>query len=149
MVQKWIRRFGYENYRTLHHYCDSLLNINRAVDAAKRGDREKERSSIKVALDEVNYNLRYATRDLVLFPEMLVTKARILEMQDRDEDAARVYVSTIRRFPHYAQAYLGLSSYYERHGESIAMKKLLRIGVRRAKNSSLVKDRLDAVERGK
>jgi len=114
-VKKWTRKFGADDWMHMHHWCEALVQIQRA---AATGITETERRfHLKVALNNLGYSMRHATPSFVLWPAMLVKKAEISEALGGDENAAMAYIEALRRFPCYKTAYEGLASYYERHDE--------------------------------
>lgn len=139
---EYMRIYGV-TFSHLHHYCWALNEENHAMLIR---DKILKDSGLRNALGDIQYVLDRADPTFILMPEILNSKARILNQLGRHGEAVTALTQAINANPSYIPTYTQLSDIYEainlkekaiailqdglRHfpGNATIIKRILRLG---------------------
>jgi len=124
LIKIWKKRLG-SDYVHLHHYCQALQALNKIYK-----EPEKKKFYYKVALGNIEYMERNASKKFVLMPEIYNTKAKILYSIGRTDDAVKYLISAMRLKKNFSPPYVKLIDIYNDLGMKDKAKKVLKTGLK-------------------
>lgn len=111
--EEYVALYG-KPYIYLHHYCWALNNENQLSKIRDENNRKGQLNSI---LGNLEYVLNFTPSDFSFFPDIYISRARILFRMERDVDAVGVLFKLTQLRPEYGPAYAQLGDYYQRIGD--------------------------------
>ncbi len=141
-AKEYEKKYGYEAFRTLHHYC---FGLEKTYQAATEEDERQRRFLYQSAVNEFDYVLVRTTDAFILKPEIYVSKGAALEVLGKYADAVQVYTEAIRLVKDYVPAYIGLSNCFETLGDPARALAIVESGLRHAPTSEILLGRRSAL----
>jgi tetratricopeptide (TPR) repeat protein len=145
-IDHWYAVMG-ATFDSMHHYCWALMETNRALLLAK--DKQARAFYLRAAIDDIDYVLRYASRDFVLMPEILTKKGENLIKLGRGVEGVTELERAIEIKPDYWPPYADLSDYYESTGNVAKAREQLEKGLRFAPDAKALTRRLADLDSAK
>ena len=122
VVDGWRSRMGAETFIHLHHYCASVIYLNRARVTAARQDK---RALLQRAYDDAVYTFARADPAGLLYPTIAGTLAEIQAEQGDKAQAMETLNASIRAQPDRPQPYLLLAFAERKQGRLDQAKQTL------------------------
>jgi len=141
LIKIWKQRLG-PDYVHLHHYCQALQALNKIYK-----EPEKKKFYYKVALGNIEYMERNASKKFILMPEIFYTKAKVLYSMGRTDDAIKYLISAIRLKKNFTAPYVKLIEIYSKLGMKDKAKKVLTTGLKYNPKSKALLRRKDELLR--
>ena len=135
--------FGEKAWWALHHYCRGL---DMMYDASKTTDMARRRFLYTNAVEECQWVLDRTDDTFVLKPEIHYKKGIALMSLERRVEAVECFTAALAIRADYVPAYVALSLYFERAGDSAEAIRVLQEGLQHVKDSPQLKQRLADLE---
>jgi tetratricopeptide (TPR) repeat protein len=119
----WESRLGGSCFLHIHHYCAALNDVNIAMMAKTKKERD---ASLEYSMaGGFDYMWNQAGTSCGMMPEILLNKGKTLLMLNKGPEAAMTFQKAIEINRRYIPAYLALADLYKRTGQIDSARKLL------------------------
>ena len=142
-AQIWSKRL-HPMWAHIHHYCWALVANNRATFFSK--NRIERNKALETSIPDIDYVLRYASRDFVLLPELLFKKGETFLRIGQPNRGIPILESAIDVRPDYWPPYAAIADYYTEIGDISKARELLERGLAASPDTKALKSRLAALE---
>jgi tetratricopeptide (TPR) repeat protein len=141
-VARWISVFG-SDYKHMHHYCITLQAINQARFSM---DEKKRASSYLLAMNNLEYMEKAVAPNFVLWPEMLLNRARIEEGRGNIPAAIQSLQKAIAHKADYPLPYAELADIYKKLNMTTEARNVVEAGLEANPGSHLLQRRLNCLD---
>ena len=114
----------------IHHYCYSLVFINRAK--SETTNRRARKTDLDAAQGEIGYVLERTTDGSMLAPDFHLTKGEISVLAGEPMAAVKSYRKATQIRPNYPKSWLALSDLYKQMGMQQQAREALEQGLKAA-----------------
>lgn len=136
----WESRLGGTCFLHIHHYCAALNDVNIAMMAKTKKERD---ASLEYSMaGGFDYMWNQAGAACAMMPEILLNKGKALLMLNKGPEAAQSFQKAIELNRRYIPAYMALADLYKRAGQTDAARKLLNYALTVDPKSKSVQNRL-------
>lgn len=139
--KKWAKVMG-NDFIHIHHYCDGLalqIKANRTINI------KKKQQFLQQALGEINYTLRYSSKNFILKPKIFYDIGKIYEELDKSAEAMNAYRQSILLNPKVSLPYVALSDLYLKQNNKNEAVSILKKGLKYKPDSIQLKSRLEKI----
>lgn len=144
-IQRWSQIMG-PVFHALHHYCQGLMDTNRALFIARTSQYKK--FYLEASIVEFDYVLFRAAPDFVLMPEILTKKGENLLRLGRAQAGITQLEQAITVKRDYWPPYAVLSDYYKSAGQIDRAREVLEKGLSLSPEAKGLKTRLAGLRSG-
>jgi len=137
LIPKWKKLLG-PDYAHLHHYCEALQFLNKSY---LEHDPDKRKFYYSVAISNIEYMERNASKNFVLNPQIAVTKGDILHKMGNNSAAISEYKKAIKYKKNYPSPYAKIFDIYMKLGDKTKAGNALKMGLKYNPNSKMLKRR--------
>jgi tetratricopeptide (TPR) repeat protein len=138
--KQWESRLTVNCFVHIHHYCAALNDVEKAMRAATKKDRDHHlMDSMAGGFD---YMWNQAGASCSLMPEVFVNKGKALIMLEKKPEAAASFQKAIELNQRYIPAYAALADLYKQAGQTAAARQLLNYALKIEPNNRSLTRRL-------
>jgi tetratricopeptide (TPR) repeat protein len=134
-------------FDAVHHYCNGLLQTNRALLLTRSAQWKKHYLSSSIG--EFDYVIDRAPPTFRLLPEILTKKGENLARLDNASLAISTLEKAIELKRDYWPPYAALGDLYRDHGEIVKAREVLQKGLKEVPDSTALTRRLSELESAK
>jgi tetratricopeptide (TPR) repeat protein len=127
-------------FDSMHHYCNGLLQTNRAMLLAR--NEQWKKFYLGASLEEFNFVIDRAPDSFVLLPEILTKKGENMMRINQAQRAIPVLERAISLKPDYWPPYAVLADYYKSSKDVAKARSTLENGLAHSPNAKALKRRL-------
>lgn len=127
-TQSWESQFGHENWIHIHHYCDALVEVNRA----QHSNAYERKRSLDNATGQFDYVLKNTRPDFFMQPDFHYGKGRALQLQNAEGAAIAEFQRAVEIRADFVPALIELVKFYKRTGKHDMALSVLRRGLEKS-----------------
>jgi tetratricopeptide (TPR) repeat protein len=136
----WESRLGPNCFIHIHHYCAALNDVNHAMMAKTKKERDAALEYSMAGGFDYMWNQAGAT--CMMMPEIFVNKGKALAMLGKGNEAAAAFQKAMQLNQRYVPAYTALADLYKQTGQTDAARQLLDYALKIDPKSKSVQRRL-------
>jgi len=141
-VRRWFNVFG-KDFIHMHHYCEGILRFRKSFLIT---DPRLRDIALKKSVDELTYTANKATKDFILWPELLTYRAMAFYELGETPKAMADVRRALEIKPDYVKAITVLADFMVKQGDFEGAKNELVRGRKIKPRSKSLKRRIDCLE---
>ncbi len=115
----------------MHHYCGGLIELNRYYG----GNEKQRKSSLRSAMWEFDYVIKYTQPDFYLRPEMYYNRGKVWHLQGNDGQALGNPCKALELSPGMPSATIDLADLYKKQGKKAEALALVKMALEKSPDS--------------
>lgn len=135
--QSWDAQLGHENWIHMHHYCDALVEVNRA----QHSNAYERKRALDNATGQFDYVLKNTRPDFFMRPDFHYRKGLSLQLKNAEGAAIAEFRRAVEIKADFAPALIELVKFYKKTGKKDMALSALKQGLEKSPTNKSLRSR--------